>query len=94
VGLYGIIHDDSLVRAHLAQLRDILNPGALLFNVQTYNPQIELIARVLRNQEGERCVWHLRPADEVIGWAEEAGFRDAKVTYDPYGIYAVVMMRN
>jgi len=93
-GLYGIIHDDSLVRAHLSQLRDILNPGALLFNVQTYNPQIELIARVLRNQEGERCVWHLRPADEVIGWAEEAGFRDAKVTYDPYGIYAVVMMRN
>lgn len=94
VGLYGIIHDDAAIRAHLAQLRDILNPGALLFNVQTYNPQIELIARVLRNQEGERCVWHLRPAEEVIGWAVEAGFRDAKVTYDPYGIYAVVMMRN
>jgi hypothetical protein len=94
VGLYGIIHDDAAIRAHLAQLRDILNPAALLFNVQTYNPQIELIARVLRNQEGERCVWHLRPAEEVIGWAEEAGFRDAKVTYDPYRIYAVVMMRN
>ena len=94
VGLYGIIHDDAAIRAHLAQLRDILNPGALLFNVQTWNPQIELIARVLRNQEGERCVWHLRPAEEVIGWAEVAGFRDAKVTYDPYGIYAVVMMRN
>ena len=93
-GLYGIIHDDALIRAHLAQLRDILNPAALLFNVQTYNPQIELIARVLRNQEGERCVWHLRPAEEVIGWAEEAGFRDARVTYDPYRIYAVVMMRN
>ena len=94
VGLYGIIHDDALIRAHLAQLRDILNPDALLFNVQTYNPQIELIARVLRNQEGGRCVWHLRPAEEVIGWAEEAGFRDARVTYDPYRIYAVVMMRN
>lgn len=94
VGLYGIIHDDALIRAHLAQLRDILNPGALLFNVQTYNPQIELIARTLRNQEGGRCVWHLRPAEEVIGWAEEAGFRDARVTYDPYRIYAVVMMRN
>lgn len=93
-GLYGIIHDDALIRAHLAQLRDILNPGALLFNVQTYNPQIELIARVLRNQEGGRCVWHLRPAEEVIGWAEEAGFREAKVTYDPYRIYAVVMMRS
>lgn len=93
-GLYGIIHDDALIRTHLAQLRDILNPGALLFNVQTYNPQIELIARALRNQEGGRCVWHLRSAEEVIGWAEEAGFRDARVSYDPYRIYAVVMMRN
>ncbi len=93
VGLYGIIHDDELIRRHLSALRDILNPGALLFNVQTYNPQIELIARVLRNQDGERCVWHLRPVERVIGWAEEAGFRDPEVTFDPYGIYAVVMMR-
>ncbi|MEW6144412.1 MAG: class I SAM-dependent methyltransferase family protein [Thermodesulfobacteriota bacterium] len=93
-GLYGIIHDDALVRAHLAQLRDILNPDALLFNVQTQNPQIELIARVFRNQEGERCVWHLRPVEDVIGWAEEAGFREPRVTYDPYRIYAVVMMRS
>jgi SAM-dependent methyltransferase len=94
VGLYGIIHDDTLIRKHFSELRDILNPDALLFNVQTRNPQIELIARVLRNQNGERCVWHLRPVEQVIGWAEEAGFRDPKVTFDPYGIYAVVMMGN
>jgi hypothetical protein len=94
VGLYGIIHDDALIRNHFSQLRDILNPDALLFNVQTWNPQIELIARVLRNQDGERCVWHLRPVEQVIGWAQQAGFRDPKVTFDPYGIYAVVMMRN
>ena len=94
VGLYGIIHDDILIRKHFSQLRDILNPDALLFNVQTRNPQIELIARVLRNQNGERCIWHLRPVEQVIGWAEEAGFREPKITFDPYGIYAVVMMRN
>lgn len=94
VGLYGIIHDDALIRRHFSALRDILNPDALLFNVQTYNPQIELIARVLGNQNGERCVWHLRPVEDVIRWAEEAGFRDPKVTFDPYSIYAVVMMRS
>ncbi len=93
-GLYGIIHDDALIRRHFSQLRDILNPDALLFNVQTYNPQIELIARVLRNQDGESCVWHLRPVERVIGWAEEAGFREPEVTFDPYGIYAVVMVRS
>jgi len=94
VGLYGIIHDDELIEKHFFELRDILNPEAILFNVQTYNPQIELIARVLKNGNGERCVWHLRPAELVIGWAEKAGFKEPRVTMDPYGIYAVVMMRN
>lgn len=94
VGLYGIIHDDELVMEHLVQINKILNPEALLFNVQTFNPQIEFIARVLRNRNGERCVWHLRPVDLVVSWAEEAGFANPKVTIDPYGIYAVVMMTN
>lgn len=94
VGLYGIIHDDDLVRRHLSELKNVLKPDAILFNVQTYNPQIELIARVLKNSNGERCVWHLRPAELVIEWAEEAGFKEPRVTTDPYGIYAVVMMRN
>lgn len=94
VGLYGIIHGDEQIRTHLKDLKNILDPDAVLFNVQTYNPQIELIARTLINQAGERCVWHLRSADRVIAWAEEAGFRDPNVVMDPYGIYAVVMMRN
>lgn len=94
VGLYGIIHDDERIKKHLRELRTIVNPGALLFNVQTYNAQIELIARALKNQDGEPCVWHLRPAEQVIGWAEEAGFSDPEITMDPYGIYAVVLMRS
>lgn len=93
-GLYGIIHDDELVKKHFFDLREILDPGALLFNVQTYNGQIELIARTLVNQDGGPCVWHLRPKELVIGWALEAGFRDPVVRMDPYGIYAVVLMRN
>ena len=94
VGLYGIIHSDELIKKHLFHVREILNPGAILFNVQTQNPQIELIARSLKNQRGERCVWHLRPVEEVIGWAEEAGFKNPEITMDPYDIYAVVMMRS
>ncbi|HWP91778.1 MAG TPA: class I SAM-dependent methyltransferase family protein [Thermodesulfobacteriota bacterium] len=94
IGLYGIIHDDDLIRRHLCDLREFLNPEALLFNVQTYNPQIELIARALKNRDGERCVWHLRSAEQIVKWAEQAGFKEPKVTMDPYGVYAVVMMRN
>lgn len=94
VGLYGIIHDDELIKRHLHDLKKILNPEAILFNVQTQNPQIELIARSLKNQDGERCVWHLRPIEEVISWAEEAGFKNPEITMDPYGIYAVVIMKG
>ncbi|MCI0453741.1 MAG: class I SAM-dependent methyltransferase family protein [Candidatus Dadabacteria bacterium] len=94
VGLYGTIHDDELIRRHFSELKNILNPEAILFNVQTYNPQIELIARVLKNRDGERCVWHLRPIDLVIEWAEKAGFIKDQIIMDPYGIYAVVMTRN
>ena len=94
VGLYGIIHDDALLLAHLLDVGEILRPEAILFNVQTQNPQIESIARVLKNQHGERCVWHLRPAEKIIGWAREAGFTDPEIVMDPYNIYAVVMMRG
>lgn len=94
IGLYGIIHNDDLIRRHLRDLREILNPEALLFNVQTYNPQIELIARTLKNRDGGRCVWHLRPVESLINWAEQAGFSEARVIMDPYDIYAVVIMKN
>jgi len=94
VGLYGIIHNDELIKRHLSDVKQILDPDAILFNVQTQNPQIELIARSLKNQEGERCVWHLRPIDEVLRWAEEAGFKNPEITMDPFNIYAVVMMRG
>jgi hypothetical protein len=94
VGLYGIIHDDALIQRHFFELRDILSPEAILFNVQTYNPQIELITRVLKNRSGERCVWHLRPVELLIEWAEKAGFMKPQITVDPYGIYAVVFMRG
>jgi len=94
VGLYGIIHDDEQIRRHFLDLKEILNPEAILFNVQTYNPQIELIARSLVNRDGERCVWHLRPVELVIGWAEEAGFVEPQIVMDDCGVYAVVMMKN
>ncbi|MEK6224529.1 MAG: class I SAM-dependent methyltransferase family protein [Thermodesulfobacteriales bacterium] len=94
VGLYGIIHDDEQIRRHFLDLKEILNPEAILFNVQTYNPQIELIARSLVNRDGERCVWHLRPVELVIKWAEEAGFVEPQIVMDDCGVYTVVMMKN
>ncbi|HSD81913.1 MAG TPA: class I SAM-dependent methyltransferase family protein, partial [Solirubrobacteraceae bacterium] len=92
LGLYGIEHDDARVARHLRDLAELVAPGQIVFNVQTRNPEIEHIARVWINAEGERCVWRLRPLDLVLGWAADAGYAPASVAADSRGIYRVVRL--
>jgi hypothetical protein len=92
LGLYGIYHDDALIARHFLDLAELVAPRQLVFNVQTRNPEIEHIARVWRNAAGERCVWRLRPVEQILGYAEAAGFAPASVTADRHGIYRVVRL--
>lgn len=92
LGLYGTIHDDGRVECHFADLAELVSPAHIVFNVQTQNPEIEHIARVWRNREGERCVWRLRPLSLVLGWAATAGYVPASVTADSEGVYRVVRL--
>jgi hypothetical protein len=62
--------------------------------VQTRNPEIEYIARVWRNAAGERCVWRLRPLEQILGYAAAAGYRPASVSSDRHGIYRVVRLER
>lgn len=90
LGLYGIYHDDRLIERHFADLAGTLAPGQIVCNVQVANPEIEYIARVWRNAAGERCVWRLRPAEQIEGYARAAGYEAASVTADRNGIYRVM----
>ena len=90
LGLYGIYHDDSLIERHFADLAETLAPAQIVCNVQVANPEIEYIARVWRNAEGERCVWRLRPQEQIEGYAGAAGYVAASVTSDRNGIYRVI----
>jgi hypothetical protein len=92
LGLYGIEHDDARVARHLADLRELVDPDQIVFNVQVRNPEIEHIARVWVNAAGRRCVWRLRPLELVLGWAAEAGYAPASVTADSRSIYRVVRL--
>jgi hypothetical protein len=58
--------------------------------VQVANPEIEYIARVWRNAAGGRCVWRLRPAEQITAYARAAGYDPASVTADRHGIYRVM----
>jgi Putative methyltransferase len=92
LGLYGIYHDDARIERHFSDLAEIVAPGQIVFNVQTRNPEIEYIARVWRNAAGERCVWRLRPVEQILGYAAAAGYAPASVTADRFGIYRVVRL--
>jgi hypothetical protein len=90
LGLYGIYHDDTLIERHFADLAEIVAPAQIVCNVQVANPEIEYIARVWRNAEGARCVWRLRPQEQIERYARAAGFETAAVTADRNGIYRVL----
>lgn len=90
LGLYGIYHDDAIIERHFADLADTLAPRQIVCNVQVANPEIEYIARVWRNAEGGRCVWRLRPAEQIERYARAAGWEPASVTSDRHGIYRVM----
>ncbi len=90
LGLYGIYHDDALIERHFLDLAETVAPGQLVCNVQVENPEIEYIARVWRNAEGGRCVWRLRPQEQIEGYARAAGYEPASVTADRHNIYRVM----
>jgi putative methyltransferase len=90
LGLYGIYHDDALIERHFHDLAALVAPAQIVCNVQVANPEIEYIARVWRNAAGGRCVWRLRPAEQIAGYARAAGYDPASVTADRHGIYRVM----
>jgi hypothetical protein len=92
LGLYGIYHDDALIERHFADLAETVAPAQIVCNVQVSNPEIEYIARVWRNGEGSRCVWRLRPQEQIEAYARAAGYEPASVTADRHGIYRVMRL--
>jgi len=94
LGLYGIYHDDRLIERHYDDLARTVAPREIVFNVQVENPEIEYIARVWRNHRGERCVWRLRPLEQILDYARAAGFEPVDVSADSHGIYRVVRLRQ
>jgi precorrin-6B methylase 2 len=92
LGLYGIYHDDAIIERHFQDLAGLVSPSQIVFNVQTRNPEIEHIARVWVNHDGGRCVWRLRPVEQLLEWAREAGYEPAAVEADRFDIYRVVRL--
>jgi SAM-dependent methyltransferase len=94
-GLHEILPDNNLIENHFRQLYRILAPqGTLIFTIQPFHPQLELIARVLNSHTEKPWVMRLRSYELTKSWASAAGFKDFEVQMDSFGIFGVVRARK
>jgi SAM-dependent methyltransferase len=93
-GIYEILTDDEAVRRSLGAVRALLpNDGVLVFTTQIRHPQLELIANVLPNRNGEPWVMGTRPISLVERWARQAGFSNITSVVESHGLFAVSVAR-
>ncbi|MFD4768984.1 class I SAM-dependent methyltransferase family protein [Streptomyces niveus] len=94
-GLYELLLDDSVIEASVARLREMLAPGGVLvFTTQTHHPQLEFIANVLPNREGDLWEMRCRPVELAERWAAQAGFTEVASRREPVGLFTVTTARR
>ncbi len=94
-GLYELIPDNERVLRSLHGLADVVEPGGyLLYTNQPWHPQVEFIARVLTNREGQPWIMRRRTQAEMDALVRSAGFEKVSQEIDPWGIFTVSLARR
>lgn len=94
-GLYELFPDNAPILRSLSGLADALEPGGLLiYTNQPWHPQIEMIARVLRNRDGHPWVMRRRTQAEMDQLVRSAGFEKLGMRIEPAGIFTVSLARR
>lgn len=94
-GLYELFPSNTLVAESLAGVADALEPGGhLLYTNQPWHPQLEFIARVLRNREGQPWIMRRRTTAEMDELVRQAGFEKREMEIDQYGMFSVSVARR
>ncbi len=89
-GLYELYPENAPVLESLRGLAEAMRGGGrLIYTNQPWHPQIEFIARVLRNREGKPWVMRRRTQDEMDELVRAAGFAKLGMKIDPWGIFSV-----
>ncbi len=66
----------------------------LIYTNQPWHPQVEFIARVLTNREGQPWIMRAARKRKWTNWVREAGFEKVRQETDPWGIFTVSMARR
>jgi alpha-beta hydrolase superfamily lysophospholipase len=89
-GLFELFPENDLVLRSLHGLADALEPGGyLVYTNQPWHPQLDFIARVLRNREGRPWIMRCRTQAEMDQLVQCAGFTKVAQEIDPWGIFTV-----
>jgi SAM-dependent methyltransferase len=90
-GLWEIIADDALVHGCLRDIaRSLVPGGTLVFTIQPYHPQLEMIARTLTSNTGEPWIMNLRSLALFDQWLADSGLRRTREEMEENGIFGVV----
>jgi SAM-dependent methyltransferase len=94
-GLYELFDDNETILRSLRALAAVVKEGGfLLYTNQPWHPQIELIARVLTNREGEPWLMRRRTQAEIDELVAVAGFAKQEMRVDEHGIFTVSLARK
>jgi SAM-dependent methyltransferase len=94
-GLYELFPDNEPVLRSLRGLADAFEPGGeLIYTNQPWHPQVEFIARVLPNREGQPWIMRRRTQAEMDELVRAAGFAKVSQEIDPWGIFTVSLARR
>ncbi|WP_144107221.1 bifunctional alpha/beta hydrolase/class I SAM-dependent methyltransferase [Paraburkholderia sp. BCC1886] len=95
-GLYELFSDNAPIRASLGGLARAVAPGGyLVYTGQPWHPQLEFIARTLKNHRGEPAwVMRRRSQTELDELVASAGFRKVAQRIDEWGIFTVSLAQR
>jgi len=94
-GLYELFPQNAPVMESLCGLAQGMDPGSyLVYTNQPWHPQMEFIARVLRNREGKPWIMRRRTQAEMDELVRAAGFEKVRQEIDQWGIFSVSLARR
>jgi len=89
-GLYELFPDNAPVLDSLEGIAGVLQEnGYLLYTCQPWHPQIELIARVLINRDGEPWIMRRRTQAEMDALVRAVGLQKVDTVIDSHGLFSV-----
>jgi len=94
-GLFELFPENGGVLESLRGLTEALEPGGyLVYTNQPWHPQVEFIARVLRNREGKPWIMRRRTTAEMDELVRVAGFHKTEMEIDEWGMFSVAVAQR